>query len=116
MKKFYLCFIGLLLGLNMSYSQTNMSSEMYDLAKMKEGLRNRRVSSYDRTGNNRDHLKAIKPGETAVLADIKGTGVINHIWITMSPGPRELSRNDIILRMYWVGNEEPTVVSHIGPY
>ena len=37
MKKFYLCFIGLLLGLNMSYSQTNMSSEMYDLAKMKEG-------------------------------------------------------------------------------
>ncbi len=39
---------------------------------MKEGLRNRRVSSYDRTGNNRDHLKAIKPGETAVLADIKG--------------------------------------------
>ena len=116
MKKFYLCFIGLLLGLNMSYSQTNMSSEMYDLAKMKEGLRNRRVSSYDRTGNNRDHLKAIKPGETAVLADIKGTGVINHIWITMSPGPRELSRNDIILRMYWDGNEEPSVVSPIGPF
>ena len=116
MKKFYLCFIGLLLGLNMSYSQTNMSSEMYDLAKMKEGLRNRRVSSYDRTGNNRDHLKAIKPGETAVLADIKGTGVINHIWITMSPGPRELSRNDIILRMYWDGNEEPSVVSPIGRF
>ena len=30
MNKFYLCLIGLLLGLNMSYAQTNMSSEMYD--------------------------------------------------------------------------------------
>ena len=36
MNKFYLCLIGLLLGLNMSYAQTNMSSEMYELAKMKE--------------------------------------------------------------------------------
>ena len=104
------------MGVGSAFAQTNMSSEMYDLAKMKEGLRNRRVSSYDRTGNNRDHLKAIKPGETAVLADIKGAGVINHIWITMSPGPRQLSRNDIILRMYWDGSDEPSVVSPIGPF
>ena len=98
MKKFFVGLFSLLMGVGSAFAQTNMSSEMYDLAKMKEGLRNRRVSSYDRTGNNRDHLKAIKPGETAVLADIKGAGVINHIWITMSPGPRQLSRNDIILR------------------
>lgn len=104
------------MGVGSAFAQTNMSSEMYDLAKMKEGLRNRRVSSYDRTGNNRDHLKAIKPGETAVLADIKGAGVINHIWITMSPGPRQLSRNDIILRMYWDGSDEPSVVSPSVPF
>lgn len=91
MKKFFVGLFSLLMGVGSAFAQTNMSSEMYDLAKMKEGLRNRRVSSYDRTGNNRDHLKAIKPGETAVLADIKGAGVINHIWITMSPGPRQLS-------------------------
>lgn len=105
MKKFFVGLFSLLMGVGSAFAQTNMSSEMYDLAKMKEGLRNRRVSSYDRTGNNRDHLKAIKPGETAVLADIKGAGVINHIWITMSPGPRQLSRNDIILRMYWDGSD-----------
>ena len=79
MKKIYLCLIALFLGLDMGYAQSNMSNEMYDLAKMKEGVRNRRISSYDRTGNNRDHLKPIKPGETAVLADIKGAGVINHV-------------------------------------
>ena len=116
MKKFFVGLFSLLMGVGSAFAQTNMSSEMYDLAKMKEGLRNRRVSSYDRTGNNRDHLKAIKPGETAVLADIKGAGVINHIWITMSPGPRQLSRNDIILRMYWDGSDEPSVVSPSVPF
>lgn len=116
MKKLFVGLFSLLMGVGSAFAQNNMSSEMYDLAKMKEGLRNRRVSSYDRTGNNRDHLKSIKPGETAVLADIKGAGVINHIWITMSPGPRQLSRNDIILRMYWDGSDEPSVVSPIGPF
>ena len=116
MKKIYLCLMLLLMGVGVSYSQTNMTGEMFDLAKMKDGLRNRRVSSYDRSGNNRDHLSPVQPGETRVLADIQGAGVINHIWITMSPGPGELSRNDIILRMYWDGNEQPSVVSPIGPF
>lgn len=116
MKFFYLCLISFLLGVNTIFAQTNMSNEMYDLAKMKEGVRNRRVSSYDRTGNNRDFLKSIKPGETAILADIKGAGVINHIWITMSPLSDQLSRNDIILRMYWDGSDEPSVISPIGPF
>ena len=113
---FFTSLLSLLIGAGDICAQTNISGEMYDLAKMKGGIRNRRVSSYDRSGNNRDHLKFIKPGETAVLADIKGTGVINHIWITMSPGPHELSRNDIILRMYWDGNKEPSVISPIGPF
>ena len=81
-----------------------------------EGFRNRRVSSYNPTGENRDRIEAIEPGETIILADIKGAGIINHIWFTMSPGPRQLSRNDIILRMYWDGNDEPSVVSPIGPF
>ena len=63
MKKFFVGLFSLLMGVGSAFAQTNMSSEMYDLAKMKEGLRNRRVSSYDRTGNNRDHLKAIKPAK-----------------------------------------------------
>lgn len=116
MKKFYLCLIGFLLGISPVFAQTGMSGEMYDLAKMKEGFRNRRVSSYNPTGENRDRIEAIEPGETIILADIKGAGIINHIWFTMSPGPRQLSRNDIILRMYWDGNDEPSVVSPIGPF
>lgn len=97
-------------------AQTNFTGELYDLAKMKNGVRNRRVSSYDRSGNNRDHLKDIKPGETRTIAEISGSGVINHIWITIAPGPERLCRNDIIIRMYWDGNEYPSVESPIGPF
>ena len=94
MKKVFLSLFSFFLGLNMVFSQNNLSNEMYDLAKMKEGFRNRRVSSYNPTGENRDRLEAIEPGETIILADIKGAGIINHIWFTMSPGPRQLSRKD----------------------
>jgi len=46
--------------------------------------------------------------------DIKGAGVINHIWITISPDGATASRNDIILRMYWDGNSYPSVESPLG--
>lgn len=97
-------------------AQNSSPGNLYDLAKMKKGLKSKRISSYDRSGNNRDHLKDIQIGETRTIAEIKGTGVINHIWITMSPEPHLLNRNDIIIRMYWDGNEHPSVESPIGPF
>ncbi len=97
-------------------AQVNITGEMYDLAKMKSGVRNRRISSYDRSGNNRDHLSNIKPGETRTIAEISGTGIINHIWITIAPGPDRLKRNDVIIRMYWDDKSYPSVESPIGPF
>ncbi|WP_106829157.1 glycoside hydrolase family 172 protein [Parabacteroides pacaensis] len=97
-------------------AQENVSGELYDLAKIKKGVRNRRISSYDRTGGNGDALNGIKAGETRTIAEIKGAGVINHIWITIAPGPDRLCRNDIILRMYWDNNDYPSVESPIGPF
>ena len=88
-------------------AQTNLSSELMNLTKIRDGVKNMRVSSYDKSGNNCDHLSQIKPGETAVLADIQGAGIINHIWVTIAPGPADISRNDIILKMYWDGNDYP---------
>lgn len=97
-------------------AQTNLSSELMNLTKIRDGVKNMRVSSYDKSGNNCDHLSQIKPGETAVLADIQGAGIINHIWVTIAPGPADISRNDIILKMYWDGNDYPSVESPIGPF
>ena len=82
------------------FSQTESIGEMFELTKLKSGMKNRRISSTDPTGGNRDHLEPFAPGEKRTIAEIKGAGVINHIWVTIAPPPGELSRNDIIIRMY----------------
>lgn len=88
----------------------------YDLAKIKKGYYSKRISSYDKEGFNGDRLVGIKPGEKAIICDIKGSGIINHIWFTIAPPPEMINRNDIIIRMYWDGKDYPSVESPIGPF
>ncbi len=72
------------------------------------------ISSYDTTGGNNDRIN-ILDGKTAVLADIKGPGVITRIWVTIdSRDPYFLRR--IVLRMYWDGEENPSVEVPIGDF
>jgi len=84
-----------------------------NLAKPREGVA-KRISSFDRTGGNADRL-TIKPGETAVLAEIEGPGCIKHIWFTISH-PDKLYRRNMVLRMYWDGEERASVVSPVGDF
>ncbi len=84
-----------------------------DLIYLQEG-RNRRISSWDRTGRNRDHL-TIAPGEVALLAQIRGAGCIRHIWITIASEDGLYPRR-ILLRMYWDGEDEPSVEVPVGDF
>ena len=54
----------------------------------------------------------IKPGEVFELAAIDGPGVIRHIWITEN-SPRNRA---LILRMYWEGNDKPSVETPLGDF
>lgn len=45
------------------------------------------------------------PGEVTVLADVKGSGTIQHIWMT--PGTTDW--RNLILRFYWDGSDVPAV-------
>ncbi len=94
----------------------NLDNSLMNIAKIKEDVKTKRVSSYDRSGGNNDRYEKIEDGDKLTLCDIEGAGVINHIWITIAPPPEKLSRNDIILRMYWDGSEKPSVISPIGPF
>ena len=91
-------------------------NDLMELAKIKKGITSKRISSYDQSGGNNDRLENIPDGETRTLFDVKGSGIINHIWITIAPPPQYLNRNNIILRMYWDGNDYPSVESPIGPF
>ncbi len=53
----------------------------------------------------------IEPGETFTMANIEGSGAIQHIWMT----PTGNWRNSIF-RMYWDGEETPSVESPVGDF
>ena len=53
----------------------------------------------------------IKPGETFVMGEIKDSGIINHIWMT----PSGVYRHSIF-RIYWDGEEVPSVQSPVGDF
>ena len=54
----------------------------------------------------------IKGGETATLADIEGSGAIQHIWMT----PAGVPWRSAILRIYWDGEETPSVECPLGDF
>ncbi|MCU0317136.1 MAG: DUF2961 domain-containing protein [Fimbriimonadaceae bacterium] len=76
--------------------------------------KSKRYSSYDPTGGNRDCIQ-IPIGETVTLADIPGAGIIKHIWVTISSKDPHHRRN-LVLRMFWDGQDHPSVESPIGDF
>lgn len=64
-------------------------------------------------------LKDIAPSETVMLADIKGPGVIHHIWITVDEKTSEADcfvLRDLVLRMYWDDENTPSVEVPLGDF
>jgi hypothetical protein len=87
------------------------------IARLREGRTERSASTLftpDWRSGEQD-WKDIRVGETLVLADLKGPGIITHIWNTFGGGERNYSRL-IRLRMYWDGEKEPSVDAPIGDF
>src|ERR1700737_3970819 len=74
----------------------------------------RRPPSADPTGGNADWVE-VKARSSVTLADIHGAGSIRHIWFTInSPSPFHL--RELVLRMYWDGETDPSVEVPIGDF
>jgi len=131
-RKRSLCVFGLLLWLWLS--QAVFADFLADLAKPHEGRSMRETSTTrgdsgekydpkkDPQRNNRDN-SSVPPGETKVLMDVKGPGVITHIWMTfLGPEPHPWAKDgsanhqEMLLRMYWDGNERPGVEAPVGDF
>ena len=64
-------------------------------------------------------LNDIAPGARVTLGEIEGPGVIRHIWITTDQKTSEKDCflfRDIVLRMYWDGEEMPSVEVPLGDF
>ena len=83
---------------------------MYEhLATLGAG-RTGRVSSWDTSGRNQDRW-LLAPGETRVLADLEGPGVITHLWFTQRNHYREC-----LLRITWDDASSPSVLAPLGDF
>ena len=74
----------------------------------------KRISSYDKTGGNADAI-GIAAGATATLIDQAGPGLITHIWFTIA-SPEDLHLKKLVMRMYWDGEDTPSVETPVGDF
>jgi hypothetical protein len=65
----------------------------------------------------------VPPGETHVLLDARGPGMITHMWITfLGPEPQNWApqgsadHQELMMRMYWDGNPRPAVEAPVGDF
>jgi hypothetical protein len=76
--------------------------------------RSRRISSWDTSGANADFWR-FEPGEVKTIAQIEGAGCINHIWMTSGSDEPAWPRR-VLLRMYWDGQDAPSVEAPLGDF
>ena len=84
-------------------------STLLDIARIRDA-KAARTSSWDTAGRNNDAW-SIEAGKTAVLADIKGSGVITHIWMTQRNHYREC-----LLKITFDDAKSPSVLAPLGDF
>lgn len=88
--------------------------ELQDLARLKT-FSAQRVSSGNRYTGSNDDSKRIMPGETYVMADLTGPGVVSHIWLTAADNEFGWQRL-VRLRVYYDGRKTPSVDVPLGDF
>ena len=87
---------------------------MLDLPRMKT-FSAHRVSSDNRFKGSNDDSKRIMPGETLIMANLTGPGVVSHIWITVADNEYAWPRL-VRLRVYYDGQKTPSVDVPLGDF
>jgi hypothetical protein len=72
--------------------------------------------------SNSDNFR-VPPGETHVVLDEDGPGVITHIWMTfLGPEPQDwapqgsANHQEMLLRVYWDGSKRPAIEAPVGDF
>ena len=96
-------------------AQLNPGDPLSGLERLKS-FESRRASSSDKNwkSGNAD-ARPIKPGGTLTVAELDGPGVITHIWNTIAHEAPFYSAQ-MTLRIYWDGEEHPSVECPIGDF
>lgn len=119
MKKDHIVMLSIVsLMLLTSYStmaQPLMGGPLEGLTRLKAGETMRESSSDPDWRDGNADCRYIPPGMTLTIADLEGPGVINQIWNTIAAEEPGYSRL-VVIRMYWDGEEYPSVEAPIGDF
>jgi HEAT repeat protein len=74
-----------------------------------------RTSSGNRYVYSNDDSKRIMPGETLVMANLAGPGMVTHIWLTVAQNEFGWPRL-VRLRIYYDGHKTPSVDAPLGDF
>jgi len=91
------------------------AADPYGLTTLQPGRGMRASSSAADWANSNADARPIQPGQTLVLAELEGPGMIRHIWNTVSSKEYAFSKQ-LTLRMYWDGEKEPSVACPLGDF
>jgi len=89
-------------------------NSLANLAKIRKNIKRKRVSSHDRTGANMDNV-SIAPKGKHEICNIKGAGIIKHIWMTLASSDPYYLRK-VVLRMWWDEELDSSVEVPIGDF
>ncbi len=100
---------------SLGWTQILPGNLLNGLPKIRD-VESRRASSCDPDlkQGNRDYY-VLNAGQTTVVADLKGPGIITHFWTTVGFYDRNYPRL-IVARMYWDGEEQPSVEVPLGDF
>ncbi len=104
----------LLLSLTLASAWAQPSLDWFDMSRLKDFSAYRASSNNADWASNDDSKRPIA-GETVVLADLTGPGVVTHIWLTVAANeygwPRLLR-----FRVYYDGSPTPSVDAPLGDF
>jgi hypothetical protein len=58
----------------------------------------------------------LKPGGLLTMADLEGPGLITRIWVTLPRMINPGALRNLVLKIYWDGEKEPSVVAPLGDF
>ena len=98
------------------------AQDLSQLAVVKDA-RSRRISSSAKEDWSNGDNRHVPPGQTFTVAEIAGAGVIRHIWLTFPESAAgwiskdgSASPDEVVLRMYWDGSDQPAVEAPLGDF
>jgi hypothetical protein len=114
MRQLLMALLMLISGVAGAQQPDNDLLDSLGLARLKNYTAGR-ISSDNRYVFSNDDSKRIMPGETLVMANLEGPGMITHIWVTVADNEYAWPRL-LRLRAYYDGEKTPSVDAPLGDF